>query len=115
MPGKDMKQTAGTIFYHTLTEIPTFRYDLSGLKEVRIEKLRLTMENYYSSQMKAYALNAATGGWDEIWLNEDIANPENYLDKDGNLYLQFRPATQELYADIPTPMITVEGKAENAQ
>ena len=115
MPGKDMKQTAGTIYYHTLSETPTFRYDLSGLKTVRIEKLRLTMENYYSSQMKAYALNAATGGWDEIRLNEDIANPENYLDREGNLYLQFRPATQELYADIPTPTITVEGRVKSEE
>ena len=76
------------------------------------EKLRLTMEQYYNSQMKPYALNALTGGWDEIRLNEDIPNPGNYLDQEGNLYLQFRPATQELYADIPTPLITIEGVSD---
>ena len=115
MPVKDMKQTARAGYYHTLSETPTFRYDLSGLKEVRIEKLRLTMEQYYNSQMKPYALNALTGEWDEIRLNEDIPDPGNYLDQEGNLYLQFRPATQELYADIPTPLITIEGRAESRE
>ena len=113
MPVKDMKQNARGGYYHTLSETPTFRYDLSGLKGVRIDKLRLTMEQYYNSQMKAYALNTVTGGWDEIRVNEDITNPENYLDQEGNLYLQFRPTTQEMYADIPTPMITIEGRAES--
>ena len=115
MPVKDMKQTARAGYYHTLSETPTFRYDLSGLKEVRIEKLRLTMEQYYNSQMKPYALNTLTGEWDEIRLNEDIPDPGNYLDQEGNLYLQFRPATQELYADIPTPLITIEGRAESRE
>ena len=111
MPGKDMRQDAAKSYYHTLSEKPTFRYDLSGLKNVKIEKLRLTMESYYESQMKAYALNAATGAWDEIKMNENILKPENYLDREGNLYLQFRPDTQEMYAEIPTPTITIEGKA----
>jgi len=115
MPVKDMKQAARATYYHTLSETPTFRYDLSRLKDVKIEKLQLTMENYYNSQMKPYALNALTGKWDEIRLNEDIATPGNYLDKEGNLYLQFRPTTQELYAEIPTPTITVEGRVENDQ
>ena len=36
------------------------------------------------------------------------------LDGDGNLYIQFRPDTQEMYAEIPTPMITLEGRQEHA-
>ena len=111
-PGKDMKQGATRSYYYALSEIPTFRYDLSGIRDVKIEKLRLEMENWYGSQMKPYALNAATGKWDEIKLNEEIPKPEQYLDGDGMLYLQFRPDTQELYAEIPTPMISVEGRAE---
>ena len=112
LPGRDMKQTAVKSYYHALSETPTFRYDLSGLTGVKLEKLRLIMEEWYSSQAKPYALNAETGVWDEIRLNEDIPNPENYLDPKGNLYLQFRPDTQELYAEIPTPLIQLEGRAD---
>lgn len=110
-PGRDMPATQQRAYYHTLSERPTFRYDLSGLKNVRIEKLQLTMERFYASQTRPYALNAKTGAWDEIRLNEDIREPEDYLDEKGCLYLQFRPDTQEMYAEIPTPMITLEGKA----
>ena len=37
MPGKDMKQTAGEGYYYMLSETPTFRFNLNGMKEVRIE------------------------------------------------------------------------------
>ena len=52
-----------------------------------------------------------TGAWDEIRTNEDIPEPANYVDGEGRLFLQFRPDTQEMYAEVPTPMITLEGKA----
>ena len=112
LPGRDMKSTVRQNYYHTLSETPTFRFDLSGLKDVRISRLCLKMDNYYSSGMKTYALNAATGAWDEIDLNTDIPEPEKYRNGEGNLYLQFRPVTQEMYAEIPTPMIIVEGKKD---
>lgn len=114
LPGKDMPQTTAKSYYHTLSEIPTFRFDLSGLKGARIDKLRLVMEKWYSGQTTAWALNAGTGTWDAIGLNEDIPQPEKYLDREGNLYLQFRPDTQEMYAEIPTPMIMLEGRDGHA-
>lgn len=114
LPGKDMVSTIQKVYYHPLSEVPTFRFDLSRQKEVKVEKLRLAMEKYYSGQTKAYALNAATGAWDEIRLNEDIPGPEKYLDAAGQLFLQFRPDTQEMYAEIPTPMIILEGRLEHA-
>ena len=110
-PGKELPAAQQRVYYHALSETPTFRYDLSGLKHVRIEKLRLSMDNYYANMSRAYALNAVTGAWDEIRTNEDIPEPANYVDGEGRLFLQFRPDTQEMYAEVPTPMITLEGKA----
>ena len=113
-PGKELPASQQRAYYHALNETPTFRYDLSGLTHVRIEKLRLAMESYYASEARAYALNVTTGAWDEIRMNEDIPKPENYLDGEGRLYLQFRPDTKEMYAEIPTPLITLEGRLDNA-
>ena len=114
MPLKDMKNSIRATYYHPLNEVPTFRFDLSGVKDARIRKLRVVMEAYYNSQTRVYALNTKTGAWDEIRLNEDITGPERYVDGDGNLYIQFRPDTQEMYAEIPTPMITLEGRSTDA-
>ena len=47
-------------------------------------------------------------------MNEDIPEPGNYRDGEGRLYLQFRPDMNEMYAEVPTPMITLEGRLENA-
>ena len=113
-PGRELPAAQQRVYYHALSETPAFRFDLGALKGVRIEKLRLTMENYYADMSRPYALNASTGSWDEIRINEDILKPENYVDGEGRLFLQFRPNTQEMYAEIPTPMITLEGGLENA-
>ena len=113
-PDKELPAAQQRTYYHPLNETPTFRYDLSGLKDVRIDKLRLAMESFYASEARAYALNTVTGVWDEIRMNEDIPEPGNYLDGEGRLYLQFRPDMNEMYAEVPTPMITLEGRLENA-
>jgi len=113
-PGKELPAAQQRTYYHPLNETPTFRYDLGGLKDMRIDKLRLAMESYYTNDARAYALNAETGAWDEIRMNEDIPEPGRYLDGEGRLYLQFRPNTNEMYAEVPTPMITLEGRLENA-
>lgn len=114
-PGKELPAVQQRTYYHPLNETPTFRYDLSGLKDVRIDKLQLAMENFYASDTRAYALNTVTGTWDEIRMNEDIPEPGSYLDGEGRLYLQFRPDTNEMYAEVPTPMITLEGKAADGR
>ena len=113
-PGKELPAAQQRVYYHALSETPAFRFDLGALKGVRIEKLRLTMESYYTDMARAYALNQATGTWDEIRMNEDIPEPDNYMDGEGRLFLQFRHKTQEMYSEIPTPMITLEGRLDNA-
>lgn len=111
-PAGEYKTAGAGISYHSLVEMPTFRFDLDSLQNVRLEKVQITMEEYYTRQARAYALNARTGEWDEVQINEAIENPENYLDAEGKLYLQFRSDTQDQYMDVPTPTILVEGRVK---
>ena len=60
-------------------------------------------------------LNVEKHIWEEIRLNEDVRNPERYLDEKGRLYVQFRTDSMDMYSDIPTPMISLEGRLENAE
>ena len=112
MPAGEYKNYGTGTSYHSLMEQPTFRFDLPGLQNVRLDKVQITMEEYYTHQSLAYALNARTGEWDPVPINGPIENPENYLDAEGKLYLQFRPDVQDQYADIPTPLILVEGRVK---
>ena len=106
-------RTSGTSgSYHSLNETPTFRFDLESMKDVRLEKVQITMDAYYSRQAKVYILNARTGEWDEAGINQEIKNPEQYLDGEGKLYIQFRSDVQDQYADIPTPGILIEGRVK---
>ena len=115
MPTGELVQNSKQMYYHQLDETPTFRYTLDGMTGVKAEKLQVLVESYYVNQCKAYALNTEKQAWEEIKLNEAIQDPGRYLDKDGNLYLQFRSISQDMYADIPTPMITLEGRLEHAE
>ena len=69
----------------------------------------------YTEKFDHFALNAEKREWEEIKLNEDISNPGRYIDAEGRLYLQFRNDTQDMYADIPTPLINLEGRLEHAE
>lgn len=112
MPAGEYKTSGTQVSYHSLTERPTFRFDLQNLRDVQLEKVQICMEEYYTRQARAYALNARTGEWDQVQSNEAIANPENYLDGEGKLYLQFRSDVQDQYMDVPTPMILIEGRVK---
>ena len=114
-PAGEYRNPGAGTSYHSLVEQPTFRFDLESLRSVRLDKLQITMEEYYTRQSWAYALNARTGEWDEVRINEPIANPEDYLDAEGKLYLQFRSETQDQYVDIPTPGLLIEGKLSDGR
>lgn len=117
MPTDEIDQSGKNMYYHSLSETPTFRFTIDGLQGVRVDSLQVVVVSYYVSgqHTKAYALNAGTGEWEEIGLNETIPDPGRYLDEKGRLFLQFRPNTADMYADIPTPMINLEGRLENAE
>ena len=103
------------LYYHTLIDNPTFRFVLEGIDGVRITSLTVQMESYYEGEARAYALNAEKRVWEEIRLNVPVKNPGQYLDPEGRLYLQFRTDKMNMYADIPTPVISLEGRLEHAE
>jgi len=115
MPLGEADVSLKNMFYHTLSENPTFRFTIGGLEGARAENLQVILNSYYTGQAAAWALNARTREWEEIKLNTDIPDPGRYLDEKGRLYLQFRSNTQDMYAEIPTPLISLEGRAENAE
>jgi hypothetical protein len=115
MPTDEQVQNGRQTYYHALSENPTFLFALDGMGGVKVEKLQVLIESYYAGMCKAFALNAEKHAWEEIKVNEDIKDPGRYIDGDGKLYLQFRGTTQDLYADIPSPLINLEGRLEHAE
>ena len=115
MPTEERVQNGKQLYYHTLNENPTFLFALDGMEGVDVKKMQVLIDSYYARQARAYALNMETRDWEEIKLNEDIKAPGRFLNAEGRLYLQFRDASGDMYADIPTPMITLEGRLEHAE
>ena len=75
----------------------------------------MLIDSYYSNMAKVYALDSEDRQWTEISVNSDIQDPGRFIDEDGKLYIQFRSDTQDMYADIPTPLISLEGRVEHAE
>ena len=115
LPTNQPVQNAKQTYYHTLIENPTFLFTLKEMAGVKIESLQVLMDSYYANQCRVYALNAQTRQWEEIGLNQEVKDPNRYLDGEGSLYLQFRGDTQDMYADIATPMINLEGRVDHAE
>lgn len=115
LPTDRIAQSGKQVYYHSLTENPTFRFMLKDMEGIRIESLQILEDSYYANQARVYALNAQTREWEQVGLNQDVKDPNRYLDENGNLYLQFRGDTQDMYADIPTPMINLEGRVDHAE
>ena len=101
--------------YYPLSEIPTFRFTLAELQGMTVDSLQVTMDAYYSQQAECYALNAALQTWEKVEINQPLEQPGQYLNGKGELYLQFRPIGQELYMDISMPLITLEGRVNDAE
>ena len=115
LPTEEPVQNAKNTYYHTLGEKPTFLFTFDGLEGIKVECLQVILNSYYANQAVPYALNVKTRQWEEIKINTDIKDPARYLDGDGKLYLQFRTDGQDMYADIPTPLINLEGRQEHAE
>ena len=112
MPTEKIVPNGKAMYYHTLSENPTFLYTLDGLDGVKIVNLQVILNSYYVNQARAYALNIEKHEWEEVPTNQNIDRPERYLDSSGKLFLQFRTDGQDMYADISTPLINLEGRLE---
>lgn len=115
LPTDELVQNTRQQFYHSLTDTPTFRFTLKDMDGVKVEKMQVMIDSYYGNMAKAFALDAGSRQWTEINVNTDIQNPGRFIDEGGRLYLQFRSDTQDMYADIPTPLISLEGRVEHAE
>lgn len=114
MPAEELYQ-GGNQYYHNLNESPTFRFTFGDMQNVRTDTLRIVTDIYYNNQAECYLLNTGTGAWDRISINEDVKNPGNYVDGRGRLFVQFRPVSQDMYADIPSPQVMLEGRKTDAE
>ena len=115
LPTDELVQNTKQQYYHSLSETPTFRFTLKDMDGVKVEKMQVVIDSYYGNMTKVYALDAGKRQWVEISTNTELRDPGRFVDKDGTLYLQFRNDTQDMYADIPTPMISLEGRVEHAE
>ena len=114
MPAGDMAEdpNGGKLYYSyfPLSEHPTFRFTLENLDRIEIEKLSVGVEDWYANDVACFVLNVELKTWVEVQMNTPLKQPGKYLDKQGNLYCQFRPKVSDSYMDIPEPSLTLEGK-----
>lgn len=115
MPTDELVQNTRQQYYHSLNETPTFRFTLKDIDGVKLENMQVMIDSYYGNLTKVYALNAKYRQWIEISVNTDIWDPGRFIDEEGRLYIQFRSDTQDIYADIATPLISLEGRVEHAE
>ena len=99
--------------YYDLNDLPTFRFTPEDLENVSVERLVISMEEWYLNELKAYVLDPKQKTWTEFKPNTALENPEKYLDETGSLYCQFRPTAADNYVSIPVPTLTLEGMLKN--
>ncbi len=120
LPSGDMYKDGGVAGkynynYYSLSEKPTFRFSPEGLQDMEITRMAVGIDMWSVSETKCYLLNVKQQKWVEIAPNTPVQRPEQYVDKSGNVYCQFRPAAGETYMEIPAPTLTLEGRVKNAQ
>jgi hypothetical protein len=118
MPTGDMEILRGSGYYSEycpLTEKPTFRFAPEGIENLEISSLKIGMDQWYVSDSKLFVLNVNQRVWVEVPVNQPLKRPEQYVDKNGNLYCQFRSASGDTYAEIPKPTLTLEGRVKDAE
>ena len=99
--------------YYDLNDLPTFRFTPEDLENVSVDRLVISMEEWYLNELKAYVLDPKQKTWTEFKPNTALENPEKYLDETGSLYCQFRPTAADNYVSIPVPTLTLEGMLKN--
>ena len=101
--------------YFPLREKPTFRFSPEGMKDMDISSMMISVADWYMTETKCYVLNIKQKVWVEVKMNEEITRPQQYVDKDGNMFCQFRAVDADSYMEIPAPSLSLEGRVKNAQ
>jgi len=118
MPDGDMKEDGNTgkyYKYYELSELPTFRFSPEDVGDTEIDRLEIGVEQWYVNDLRCYVLNAKLQVWVEVQPNTALNQPEQYLDREGNLYCQFRPKSGDMYSSMPAPTLTLEGRVKDAE
>ena len=111
-PANDMQEDPSSrnyYSYYELSERPTFRFCPEGISDAEISKLIIGLDDWYTKEVRCYVFNIRMKTWVETELNTPLQHPEQFLDANGNLWCQFRPAVADSYISIPVPTLTVEG------
>ena len=115
MPTDKVMDSGRNVYYHALNETPTFLFRIPDMRGVKAESLSVAMNMYYTNDCRFFLYNHTTREWDEVKANEDVKDPGNYLDGEGRVYVQFRSDTQDIYAEVPSPMINLQGRTAHAE
>ena len=60
-------------------------------KKVQLTRMIVVMEDYYT-YAEPMAFNHRKYRWEKIPVNAEAEHPERYMDENGNIYIQLRPA-----------------------
>ncbi len=100
--------------YYDVSENPAFRFRPEGLENTEITMIRISMDEWYVNDVRLFVLNAKKQEWEEKPVNTPLDRPADYLDAEGSLYCQLRPAAPDGYTEVSAPTISVEGRVKHA-
>ena len=116
MPSGEMKEDTNSkgYNYYPLREMPTFRFTPDLPEGTQVQKMTILLEDWYLTDLECYVLNPKLRVWVGVKPNTPLVRPEAYLDRDGALYCQLRPAVADSWVDVPAPQLETEGRVSNA-
>ncbi len=114
MPMGEMPLSGYSMYYHPLTEIPTFSFRIRDAERIQAEQVWIGINGYMDEQIQIFALDREQNTWTEVTPDGKLSSPERFIGEDGILYAQFRAKVSADYLDIPTPVLTLEGRVQNA-
>lgn len=106
-------QTSGGREYHSLKDNPAFMFQVDD-PAMTVERLSFQI-SYMPQSAQAYLYNGED--WVEYEMDEMAAEPQQYLDDQGRIFLQIRSRIGiEDYQEILTPSMLLEGSvSDNAE
>lgn len=103
-------QTSGGREYHSLKDNPAFMFQVDD-PAMTVERLSFQI-SYMPQNAQAYLYNGED--WVEYEMDEMAADPQQYLDDQGRIFLQIRSRIgTEDYQEILTPSMLLEGSVSN--
>lgn len=103
-------QTSTAREYHSLKDNPAFMFQLDD-PATTISHLSFHV-SYMPQSARAYLYNGVD--WVAYTMGEDVADPQQYLDEQGRIFLQLRSSIgTDDYQDVMTPAMLLEGSVND--